>query len=750
MIGQTVSHYRILEKLGGGGMGVVYKAEDTRLGRAVALKFLPDEVASDRQALERFQREARAASALNHPNICTIHDIDEHDGKPFIAMELLEGETLKHRIAGRPMTTEQVAQVGLQIADALEAAHARGIVHRDIKPANVFLTERDQVKVLDFGLAKLLRPAGDDSATESLTQAGATLGTLPYMAPEQLQGERVDARADLYALGTVLYEMATGQRPFREELATRLADEILHKAPTPPRRLNPDLPEPLEATILKCLEKDRENRYQSARALMADLRPLTAPTATTATPQPVARPRWLTPAAAVALILVVAAVATLLWKRGSSGPAPAAAKPSVAVLPFQNMSADPQNEYFSDGMTEEIISKLSRIQSLQVASRTSVMRYKGTQKDVKDIGRELGVRYVLEGSVRRAENRVRVTAQLIDSESGFHVWSNDFDREMKDVFAVQEETALKIAEALNLQLTPQEQQAVKHRYTDNPQAYDAFLRGQALIAYADLPEKLEAARRAYEEALSSDPDYAPALAGLSQIEALYYRNLDSDPVRLQRAEQLAQRALGLDANLPQAHLAWGLIHACRYEYEQAEEEFRTALRLDPDDALAWNRLSWALGYQQPPKAKEAEEAAREAIRLDPARFSSYYYLGRALMFQQRYDEAITAFEHALEMNTNYSVARLGLAQAYLAKGDLDRALSEIQQAQRMRESPITLVTESSIRAARGEKQQALALLEKSLARGYRDFSALDANPHFASLRGEPRYQELMSRYRKQP
>jgi len=336
VIGQTVSHYRILEKLGGGGMGVVYKAEDTKLGRTVALKFLPDEVASDRQALERFRREARAASALNHPNICTIHDIDEHGGRPFIAMEFLEGQTLKQRIAGRPMTAEQVAELGLQIADALEAAHAKGIVPRDIKPANVFLTERGQVKVLDFGLAKLLRPSGDDSATESLTQAGATPGTLPYMAPEQVRGEKVDARADIYALGTLLYEMATGQRPFTESQSGRLIDTILHATPAPPGRFQPRLSSELERIILKCLEKDPESRYQSAKEVGVDLRHFGAPaTAVAVARAGASAPRRLRAVLGL-ILLAIGVVGVVFWTgrdKAPTSPAPGPAKPSVSAQP---------------------------------------------------------------------------------------------------------------------------------------------------------------------------------------------------------------------------------------------------------------------------------------------------------------------------------------------------------------------------------------------------------------------------------
>ncbi|MDA2914457.1 tetratricopeptide repeat protein, partial [Acidobacteriia bacterium AH_259_A11_L15] len=408
------------------------------------------------------------------------------------------------------------------------------------------------------------------------------------------------------------------------------------------------------------------------------------------------------------------------------------------------------NEYFSDGMTEEIISKLSRIQELHVASRTSVMRYKGTTKDIKDIGQELGVRYILEGSVRKAGNRVRITAQLIDTSTGFHLWSDDFDGELQDVFAVQEETALSIADALNLQLNPQEQQAVQRRYTENPQAYDAYLRGRALAGYTTSPEKLEVARGYFERALQLEPDYAPALAGLARIEGLYYRNLDPNPERLRRAEQLARQTLALDPQLAEAHVALGIVYAGRYEYARAAEKFRQAVTLEPDNPYAWDMLSWALAYQQPPDAQGAEEAAREAIRLQPTFFNAYYHLGRGLLLQNRYSEAIAAFEHALELNPAHSNAHFGLAHVYLAQGNYERALAELEKMLRSRESPVVLVQFCSVYAMQGEKEKALAELEKALENGYRDFAYLDSSPYFDSLRDDPRFQQLLARYRNQP
>ena len=583
MVGRTVSHYRIVEQLGAGGMGVVYRAEDTRLGRPVALKFLPEDLAQDQLALDRFRQEARAASALNHPHICTIHDVDEVDGRPFIAMELLEGEPLRARLSQSRATVPAIVDIAVQLADALDAAHAKGIVHRDIKPENIFVTIRGAAKLLDFGIAKLVTEravVADDLTTTRVGTGPVTLGTIAYMSPEQVRGETLDARTDLFSLGVVLYEMATGTQPFRGTTSGAVLGEILTKAPTAPVRLNADVPPEMERIVNKLLEKDRELRYQSASDVRVDL-------------ERVRRP---------------------LMESARETPRTAREQASIVVLPFENLSPDPENAFFADGLTEEVITDLSQVRSLRVISRNSAMLLKGAKKDTRTIGRELDVRYVLEGSVRRAGNALRIAAQLVDASTDTQLWAEKYTGALDDVFEIQERLSRTIVDALKVRLTPDEDRSLAARHLPDARALDRYLMAQQ-ETYKFTPASLERALRLTQEAIEIAGPSALLYATLGHIYfELHDAGVRIDDATLRDAVTWSDRALELSPDCAPAFLVKAHLARKRGDMAAAIRLMRRAADLGAGgEALSWlSYFCFQVG-----RVDECREAAERATAADP-------------------------------------------------------------------------------------------------------------------------------------
>jgi len=775
MIDQKISHYRIVEKLGAGGMGVVYKAEDTRLHRFVALKFLPD-MEQDAQALERFEREARAASALNHPGICTIYDIGDQNGRPFIAMEFIDGETLRDHIDGKALLLEETLKLGTQIADALDAAHAEGIIHRDIKPANVFITKRGQAKILDFGLAKLVPKgvAGADAEFggelgDATSIVGIISGTPSYMSPEQVRGDSLDRRTDIFSLGLLLYEMATGRQAFSGKTGGMIIEAVLTRPPVPARSIKPDIPPRLEEIISKALHKDRDLRYQNAAEIRTDLQRLER--------------------GADSVHGAMGEVAERVSREARAGNSTRQLRArgertskiidSLAVLPFENASRDPEHEYLSDGIAGSLINILATVPKLRVMAQSTVLRYKGRGMDPQTLGRELSVRAVLTGRIVQSGESLRIGTELVDVATGSQLWGTQYDRKPGDIFAIQDEISNEISEKLRLKLTRAEKKRLSKRQTEDPEAYRLYLKGRH---HWDrwTEDGFYKAIEYFQQAAEKDPGYALAYAGLADSYVLLGWNSYVAPKEaFPKAKMAAMRALRLDPDLGEGHTALAAVLWLHdWQWQEAETEFKRSLALNPAYATAnhwYAEFVMTMG-----RHVEAIERMKESQALDPLSLIISVAIGWAFYMDRRYDEAIEQLRRTVELETHYPVTywilglvlrntgryelaisegekgvnlsggsflmRAALAQTLGTAGETKKAIQILEELTRLSQQKyVSPYFVAGIHVGLGEADHAIEYLERAYDEHCHWLIYLHIDPGMDGIRSNPRFQELLRR-----